>query len=253
MAATPQPPVRYTHERYPTFRELLQATYLWDEAARVYFIEYALVGTVVARLRERSEHIEINAIEILVKPETLANGSASLINIKNQQNHVFRLIDTTKQLVISLDGARVIPLHFIQTGTNSYPAQLIPPPNCPLRNPQIHGDLLPTFILTLLHEQPPYNRFVRCVRGNELLKQRLLRFNPFTNDPVIQDQNYCDLADITVFVETTARDGEPPYPPGIARMLHPMIVQWLEYANRNLVPATPNIIAEFNRLLGFQV
>lgn len=253
MATPVIPQLRYTHERYPTFTELLQAAFLWDEAARIYFIEYAFVGTVVARLRERSEHIEINAIEILVTPEILANNAASLINIRNQQNHVFRLIETTRHLVIALDGTRVIPLHFIQTGTDNYPAQLIPPLNSPLRNPQIHGTLFPTFILTLLHPNPPYNRLVPCIRSNELLKQRLLRFNPFTTNPIVQDQNYCDLEDITVFVGTTAHDGDPPYPPGVARMLHPTIVQWIEYANRNLVPATANMVAEFNRLLGFPV
>jgi len=245
--------MRYTHERYPTFLELLQATFLWDEAARIYFIEYAFVGTVVARLRERAAYIEINAIEILVKPETLANNAACLINLKNQQTHVFRLIDTTRQLVITLDGTRIIPLHFIQTGTNNYPAQLIPPLDSNLRNPQIHGNLFPTFILTVLHPQPPYNRCVRCLRCSELLKQRLLRFNPFANDPIIQNQNEEDLADITAFLETTARDGDPPYPPGAARMLHPTIVRWIDYANQSCVPVTPNIVAEFNRLLGFPV
>jgi len=245
--------MRYTHERYPTFLELLRAAFLWDEAAAIYFIEYAFVGTVVARLRERAEYIEINAIEILVKQETLANNAASLINLKNQQTHIFRLIDTTRQLVITLDGTRVIPLHFIQTGTDNYPAQLIPPLDSPLRNPQIHGNLFPTFILTALHPQPPYNRYVRCVRCSELLKQRLLRFNPFANDPVIQNQNDEDLADITAFLETTARDGDPPYPPGVARMLHPAIVRWIDYANQSSVPVTPNIIAEFNRLLGFHI
>lgn len=253
MALPELPNVRYTHERYPTFLELLQAAYVWDEAARIYFIEYAFVGTIAARLRERSEDIEINAMEILVKPGTLANNAACLINIKNQQNHVLRLVDTTQQLVLSLDETRVIPLHFIETGKENYPDELIPPLDSPLRNPQMHGTRFPTILLTALHTQPPYNRMVRCVRCSEVLKQRLLRFNSFSTDPIIQDQNYCDLTDIIVFVEGTAHDGDPVYPPGLARMLHPIIVQWLEYAERNLVSVTPNMVAEFNRLLGFQL
>jgi len=253
MAVPEMPNVRYTHERYPTFLELLQVAYVWDEAARIYFVEYAFVGTMAARLRERSEDIEINSVEVLVKSETLANNAASLINITNQQNHVFRIVDSTKQLVITLDGTRVIPLHFIETGRDNYPAELIPPLDSPLRNPQIHGTRFPTFVLTALHTQPPYNRMVRCIRCNELLRQRLLRFNPFSTDPIIQDQNYCDLTDITAFVETSARDGDAAYPPGVARMLHPMIVQWLQYANQNLISVTPAMVAEFNRLLGFQV
>jgi len=248
-----QPDIRYTHARYPTFLELLQAAYVWDEAARIYFIEYAFVGTMVARLRERSEDIEINAIEILVPPETLANHAERLINLKNQQNHVFRLVDSTRQLVLLLDQTRALPLHFIETGKDNYPTDLIPPLNSPLRNPQVHRDRPPTFTLTLLHETLPYNRYVRCLRCHELLKQRLLRFNQFSNDPIIQDQNYGDLTDIAVFVEMTAQDGDPPYGPGLARMLHPTIVQWLQYTDQNLVPATPNMVAEFNRLLGFQV
>jgi hypothetical protein len=253
MAAQEPPNVRYTHERYPTFLELLRAAYVWDETARIYFIEYAFVGTIAARLRERSEDIEINALEILVRPGTLANNAACLINIKNQQNHVFRLVDSTKQLVLSLDETRVIPLHFIETGRDNYPDEFIPPIDSPLRNPQIHGSRFPTIILTALHTQPPYNRMVRCVRSSEVLKQRLLRFNAFSTDPIIQDQNYCDLTDIVVFVDGTAHDGDPPFPPGLARMLHPIIVQWLEYAERNLVSVTPNMVSEFNRLLGFQV
>jgi len=73
--------------------------------------------------------------------------STFLRDLKQLANHAELLIKLERSAKPDLapQMKRVLPIHFIETGKDNYPTDLIPPLNWSLRNPQIHRNMLPTF------------------------------------------------------------------------------------------------------------
>ena len=85
----PLPPVRgYEHIPYPTIEQLRRAAYNWHCIAQQYRLEYAFVGSIVARFR--GDDFEVHTIEILVRPSTLDDNARILTQIKNQRPRISR-------------------------------------------------------------------------------------------------------------------------------------------------------------------
>ena len=122
------PEQQYEFIYFPTLQQLSSAVCLWDDAARLFGLDYALVGSIVARLRAYiNEELQINSIEILVRPTALANNAQILKDIKDQRPDILGLIGNTNELVVIIEGNKLIRLHFFATGTKHYPKDFIPP------------------------------------------------------------------------------------------------------------------------------
>jgi len=238
------------HTRYPTRAELIKVAWTWDETARLYSITYAFVGTIAARLWDRTDDNELDEMEILVTPETLANEGAILSNIQIRNPTIFVKEVETDRMFITVDGQRVIPMTFIATNTESYPSQLIPPVETQFRRP-CHGTLPANVrFMALDYVRPEYRRCIPYVNFRDLLRQRLLRFVPNVEDEQVQTRNRHDIQDIIIFLRGSAVDQDNAFPVGVACVLHPTIRLWLDFASENFVPPTAEMFAEFNRLIG---
>jgi len=238
------------HTRYPTRDELMKVAWRWDETARLYSITYAFVGTIAARLWDRTDDNELDEMEILVTPETLANGRAILLYIQDRNPTIFVKEAETDQMFITVDGLRVIPMTFIAMNTEYYPNQLIPPVGTQFRRP-CHGTLPANVrFMALDYDRPEYRRSIPYVNFRDLLRQRLLRFAPNVEDERVQRRNRRDMEDIIIFLRGSAVDQDNAFPVGVAFVLHPTILRWLDFAMENFVPPTGEMVAEFNRLLG---
>jgi len=238
------------HTRYPTHDELMNVAWTWDETARLYSITYAFVGTIAARLWERTGDNEIDEMEILVTPETLANGGAILSQIQILNPTLYVKEAETDRMFIVVDGLRVIPMTFVATNTESYPSQLIPPFGTQFRRPY-HGTRPANVRFMALNcARAEYRRSVPYVNFRDLLRQRLLRFAPNVEDERVEVRNRRDIDDIIIFLRASAVDQDDAFPVGVAFALHPTIVLWLDFARENFVTPTAEMLAEFNRLIG---
>lgn len=230
---------------YPTIQESLRAVCNWHDVAVQFHLEYAFVGSIVAWLRA-GRNLQINSIEILVKPTTLANGAQTLVDMKDQRTDILG-ITPANQFVVIVEGNRVIPLEFVATGSNTYPNDFIPPYNSPARNAG-HLNLQPTFGNILLRYYPPYNRWIPYINCRHLLLQRLLRFNPHAGNNEQKRQNYRYITDIMVFLKCTAEDRDDPFPPAVAQMLLQTVIAFIHYAANNNVPYSIDARTEWRRL-----
>ena len=121
------PQHQYEFVYFPTLEQLRRAVCFWHDAARQFNLDYALVGSIVARLRTYTyEELQINSIEILVRPTALANNAQILRDIKDRRPDILRLTNTN-ELVVIIEGNKLIRLHFSATATKHYPCEFIPP------------------------------------------------------------------------------------------------------------------------------
>jgi hypothetical protein len=239
---------QYEFIYFPTLGQLSRAVCYWDNAARQFGLDYALVGSIVARFRAyTNEELQINSIEILVRPIALANNAQILKDMKDQRPDILGLTATTNELVVIIEGNKLIRLHFSATGTKHYPKDLIPP--IPLPIPITgHLYLQPTFGWVCLIVDQIYYRWVPFIRCRDLLLQRLLRFNSYSTDNDQRRQNYRDITDIELFLRCTAVDQDDPFPVGVASMLLPTVNEYIQYATNNNTPCTDAARLEWRRL-----
>jgi hypothetical protein len=219
------PQHQYEFIFFPTLEQLRRAVCFWHDAARQFNLDYALVGSIVARLRTYTyEELQINCIEILVRPTALANNAQILKDIKDRRPDILRLTNTN-ELAVIIEGNKLIRLHFSATGTKQ-----------------------PTYGRVCVVVDQFYYRWVPFIRCRDLLLQRLLRFNAYSTDNDQQRQNYHDITDIEVFLRCTARDQDNPFPVGVASMLLPTVNEYIEYATNNNTPCTDEAKLEWRRL-----
>jgi hypothetical protein len=241
------PQHQYEFIFFPTLEQLRRAVCFWHDAARQFNLDYALVGSIVARLRTYTyEELQINCIEILVRPTALANNAQILKDIKDRRPDILRLTNTN-ELVVIIEGNKLIRLHFSATGTKHYPRNFIPPIAWQTPTAE-HLYLQPTYGRVCVVVDQIYYRWVPFIRCRDLLLQRLLRFNAYSTDNDQQRQNYHDITDIEVFLRCTARDQDNPFPVGVASMLLPTVNEYIEYATNNNTPCTDEAKLEWRRL-----
>jgi hypothetical protein len=235
----------------PTLEQLHRAACIWDVIATGFNLEYAFVGSIVARLRaDDDKAFETNTIEILVRPTTLANGARRLVELRSMNQHLLGFTPTNQLLVIT-EGNRGIELKFFANRDGYYPEDFIPPNNSSMYTGEYAG-LHPTFDHIYLHGfNPSINRYLPFIRCRWLLIQRLFRFDPDSPDQNRIDQNIRDINDIKVFLKCTKEDGDR-IPPGTVQLLLPNYRRWRIFASYNCLPPTMAEEEEWVRL-GFSV
>ena len=235
----------------PTLQQLHLAACIWDFIATSSSLEYAFVGSIVARLRANDDKaFETNTIEILVRPTTLANDAQRLVELKSTHQH-FLGFTPTNQLLVIIEGNKGIALQFFANGNGCYPERFIPPNNSPTYTGEYAG-LHPTFNHIYLHGfNPSISRYLPFIRCRWLLVQRLFRFDPDSTDQNKQDQNVHDINDIKVFLKCTKEDGDR-IPPETVQHLLPKYRRWRIFASYNCLPPTTVENEEWVRL-GFPV
>ena len=250
--ATYLPQHQYEFIYFPTLQQLRRAVFLWHSAALQFGLNYALVGSIVARFRVYPyEELQINSIEILVRPAALANNAQILRNMKDQRPDILGLTANTNELFVIIEGNKFIRLHFFATGTKHYPYDFIPPIGSQNPSPG-HLYLQPTYGTVCVIVDQIYYQWVPFIRCRDLLLQRLLRFNPFSTDNDQRRQNYRDITDIEVFLRFTAMDQDDPFPVGVASMLLPTVNEYIKFATNNNTPCSDAARLEWRRL-GLQV
>lgn len=245
----PPPGQRYEHIPYPTIEQLLRAAHNWHCIAQQYRLEYAFVGSIIARFR--GDDFEVHTIEILVRPSTLNDNARILTQIKNQRPEYLGITPTNRHIVVTDENRKGIALQFFATGTENYPNDFIPPYDSPLRSAQ-HLGLEPTIGHMLLSRSPPYNTWVPFIRCRYLLYQRLLRFNQNPQNAAQRRQNRHDINDIETYLKCTAKDEDFPFPNHVVQFLQPIVRSWINYADNNFYPFTWEAKNEWRRL-GFDV
>ena len=177
----------------PTLEQLHYAACIWDMIAINSGLEYAFVGSIVARLRANDDNaFETNTIEILVRPATLANGAKQLVELRVRHQRYLGFTPTN-QLVVIIEGNKGIALQFFANRDGCYPQHFIPPNNSAMYTGEYAG-LHPTFNYIYLYGiNPSVNRYLPCIRCRWLLVQRLFRFDPDSQDANKIDQNIHDI------------------------------------------------------------
>src|SRR5947207_14160829 len=106
--ATYLPQLQYEFIYFPTLQQLRRAVCLWDDAARLSSLKYALVGSIVAAFRVYThEEFEIKSIEILVQPTALENNAQILKDLKDLRPDILGLTTTTNELFVIVEGNKV--------------------------------------------------------------------------------------------------------------------------------------------------
>ena len=246
----PPPPILSSIED-PTLEQLHRAACIWNIIASGSNIEYAFVGSIVARFRANDPNaFETSTIEILVRPTTLADGARRLRELRNRHQHSLGFTPTNQFLVI-IEGNKGIPLQFFANGDGCYPEHFIPTYNS-ARYTQEYAGLHPTFnYIYLPGLNPSVNQYLPFVRSRWLLVQRLFRFDPDSQDRNKIDQNIHDINDIKVFLKCTREDGDR-IPPETVQIFLPKYRRWRVFASYNCLPPTTVEDEEWVRL-GFPV
>ena len=251
-----QPPVTqyipqqvYEHIPFPTFEELRRAAHVWDQLAELHRLPYALVGSIVARLRGESLghefQYQIHTMEILVQPEALANNAAILTALKDQHPEWLGITPTNRHIVVICQNTgKGIALQFIPLGSVGYPNQFIPPYDSPFRT-AAHLYLEPTYrhhcLGYLINE-----RTVTCVPSKILLKQRLLYFN--ASGTGLERRTQRDKNDIKAFIKLTAQDQDQRFQLPELQFLNLKVLHWVIYVRNNSDNVTPDMWTELERL-----
>lgn len=240
----------YEHIPHPTFEQLRQGAYNWHVIAELYKLEYAFVGSIVARFR--GDDFQVHTIEILVSPGILDDDARILTQIQNQQPQYLGITSTNRHIIVTNEIRQGIALQFFATGTNNYPYDFIPAYDSPLRSAQ-HLGFEPTINHMLLRNGPPCpDKTIPFIRSRYLLYQRLSRFNENLQNSEQKEQNWRDMNDIETFLKCTAEDRDIPFPNQVAQNLLQTVRAWINYADSNFHQFTSEAENEWRRL-GFDV
>lgn len=229
----------YEHIPCPRYDQALHAVSVWDQIASNEGLQYCFVGSIVARMN--GDDFQIFELEILVHPSVRANNWRRLTGIMNSYHNFLATTPSGRRIVVieeSQGMGRGIPMRFFDTGSVDYRDELIPPPGSYFHNAQ-HVGLAQTYRGQFLPYPPPHNRCVPVLRFHLLLRQRILRFNPYSRDPEVRGQNRRDVDDIRVFLRGAAICHEPPFPDATAEVLLPVVRRWINYTRTTLfIPIT---------------
>jgi hypothetical protein len=230
----------------PSTGQLRKAAGIWHQLANASKLKYAFVGSIAAILNGEVyavDHMEILIVadrfcpqveqsvetDLVLDPAETKVVDTKLIPVGLQAGGVGY---TSKgECVLLIDGHRGIALKFIPTGRFGHQDELVFPSHSIETEP---FDRKPN--VRLLRIDVNSEQVVPVLRSHMLLVQRLVRFNPDSEDHEERIQNERDATDIRAFLKISAADLTERWSDELAQRMLPLVTKWIPYARARLVP-----------------